>query len=126
MKQQGLQLEDSELEAAERLIKLTAIAACAARTIMRLVQAKGGRSSQTAQVAFSNTEVEALEALAPQLEGTPEAQNNPHSPRSLAWASWIITKPGGWDAYAYSGPITFKPGLDDFRAFAAGRNSGNV
>ena len=39
LKQQGLQLEDSQLETAERLIKLTAIAARAACTIMQLVQA---------------------------------------------------------------------------------------
>ena len=44
LKQQGLQLEDSQLENAERLIKLTAIAARAACTIMQLVQARDGRS----------------------------------------------------------------------------------
>lgn len=44
LKQQGLQLEDSQLENAGRLIKLTAIAARAACTIMQLVQARDGRS----------------------------------------------------------------------------------
>ena len=41
LKQQGLQLEDGQLENARRLIKLTAISA---RTIMQLVQARDGRS----------------------------------------------------------------------------------
>jgi hypothetical protein len=44
LKQQGLQLEDSQLETAERLIKLTAIAARAACTIIQLVQARDGRA----------------------------------------------------------------------------------
>jgi hypothetical protein len=39
-------LEDSQLETAERLIKLTAIAARAACTIMQLVQARDGQSAQ--------------------------------------------------------------------------------
>jgi hypothetical protein len=53
LKQQGLQLEDSQLENAERLIKLTAIAARAACTIMQLVQARDGQSAQQARIAFS-------------------------------------------------------------------------
>lgn len=129
MKQQGLQLEDSQLDTAERLIKLTAIAASAACTIMHLVQARDGRSSQAAEIAFSSTDIDALQALLPELEGATAAQKNPHPTRSLAWAAWIIAKLGGWDGYASSrppGPITFKHGLDYFRAFAAGRNSKDV
>jgi len=129
MKQQGLQLEDSQVETAERLIKLTAIAATAACTIMQLVQARDGRSDQAADIAFSPHEIEALEALVPTLEGSTVAQKNPHTPRSLAWAAWAVAKLGGWDGYASSrppGPITFKNGLDYFRAFAAGRASVNV
>lgn len=129
MKQQGLQLEDSQLDTAERLIKLTAIAASAACAIMQLVQARDGRSQQSAQIAFSPHEIEALEALLPDLEGSTAAQKNPHPPRSLAWAAWIIAKLGGWDGYPSSrppGPITFKHGLDYFRPFAAGRRSSDV
>ena len=129
MKQQGLQLEDSQLDTAERLIKLTAIAASAACTIMQLVHARDGRSDQGAEIAFSPAELDALEALVPTLEGATAAQKNPHPPRSLAWAAWAIAKLGGWDGYPSSrppGPITFKHGLDYFRAFAAGRASADV
>jgi hypothetical protein len=129
MKQQGLQLEDSQLDTAERLIKLTAIAARAACAIMQLVQAREGRSSQLADLVFSPAEIDALHALAPTLEGETAAQKNPHPPPSLAWAAWIIAKLGGWDGYPSSrppGPITFKHGLDYFRAFAEGRTSRNV
>jgi hypothetical protein len=123
LKQQGLQLEDSQLESAERLIKLTAIAARAACTIMQLVQARDGRSAQAAQIAFTATEIETLKALLPELEGKTALQKNPHPPQSLAWAAWIIAKLGGWDGYPKSkppGPITFRHGLQHFQSIAHG------
>jgi hypothetical protein len=123
LKQQGLQLEDSQLEDAARLIKLTAIAARAACTTMQLVHARDGRSRQPADLAFSPAEIEALEALVPELEGKTAAQKNPHPRRSLAWAAWAIAKLGGWDGYASSkppGPITFRHGLEHFRSIAYG------
>jgi len=124
LKQQGLQLEDSQLESAERLIKLTAIAARAACVIMQLVQARDGQSAQSAEIAFTPAEIETLHAIMPQLEGKTALQKNPHPPNSLAWAAWIIAKLGGWDGYPKSkppGPITFKHGLAYFKAIAHGR-----
>jgi hypothetical protein len=123
LKQQGLQLEDSQVEDAERLIKLTAIATHAACQIMQLVQARDGRAAEPASIAFSPAEIATLEALAPELQGKTAAQKNPHPARSLAWAAWIIAKLGGWDGYASSkppGPITFRHGLQRFRSIAYG------
>jgi hypothetical protein len=123
LKQQGLQLEDSQLENAERLIKLTAIAARAAAVIMQLVQARDGRSGQSAEIAFSPAEIKTLTALIPTLEGKTALQKNPHPPGSLAWAAWAIAKLGGWDGYPKStppGPITFRHGLQYFRSLAHG------
>lgn len=129
LKQQGLQLEDSQLENAERLIKLTAIAARAACTIMQLVQARDGQSAQPATIAFSPAEIETLHALLPELEGKTALQKNPHPPESLAWAAWIIAKLGGWDGYPKSkppGPITFRHGLEYFKSVAHGWRLRNV
>jgi hypothetical protein len=123
LKQQGLQLEDSQLESAERLIKLTAIAARAACVIMQLVQARDGRSAQRADIAFTPAQIETLHALLPEVEGQTALQKNPHPPRSLAWAAWIIAKLGGWDGYPKSkppGPITFRHGLAYFHSLAHG------
>jgi hypothetical protein len=123
LKQQGLQLEDSQLESAERLIKLTAIAARAACAIMQLVQARDGQSAQPAKIVFSPAEIETLHALLPELEGKTALQKNPHPPNSLAWAGWIVAKLGGWDGYPKSkppGPITFRHGLEYFRSIARG------
>jgi hypothetical protein len=123
LKQQGLQLEDSQVETAERLIKLTAIAARAACTVMQLVQARDGQSMQPASIVFSPIEMEALHALLPELEGKTALQKNPHPPQSLAWAAWIIAKLGGWDGYPKSkppGPITFRHGMQHFRSITFG------
>ena len=129
LKQQGLQLEDSQLESAERLIKLTAIAARAACTIMQLVQARDGQSAQQAEIVFSPAEIETLHALLPEVEGKTALQKNPHPPNSLAWAGWVIAKLGGWDGYPKSkppGPITFRHGLEYFRSIAYGWKLRNV
>ncbi len=123
LKQQGLQVEDSQVEDGKRLIKLTAIAAHAAVIIMQLVQARDGQSQQSADLAFTPSEIQTLEALVPQLEGKTQLQKNPHPKRSLAWAAWVIAKLGGWDGYPKStppGPVTFKNGLKTFHAMARG------
>ena len=129
MKRQGLRLEDSQLEDAERLVKLTAIAAKAAAVTLQLVQARDGHSAEPASVAFAEEQIAALEALGPTLEGRTSLQKNPHPRRSLAWATWIIGRLGGWDGYPSSkppGPITLRYGLEYFHAFAAGRQSSDL
>jgi hypothetical protein len=130
LKKQGLRLEDSQVETAERLLKLTAIATHAAALIMQLVQARDGQRLQPASVAFSDDEIDALQAIeASKYAPRTEKQRNPHPSRSLAWAAWIIARLGGWDGYSSSrppGPITFKHGLDYFKGIAAGWALRNV
>lgn len=123
MKQQGLQIEDSQIESADRLMKLVAITTKAACQTMQLVQARDGSDQRAADVAFTRPEIATLEALNRQLEGKTALQKNPHRKHSLAWAAWVIARLGGWDSYPSSrppGPITFKNGLERFRGIAAG------
>jgi hypothetical protein len=59
----------------------------------------------------------------PDAEGKTALQKNPHPPNSLTWAGWIVAKLGGRDGYPKSkppGPITFRHGLERFRAIAYG------
>ena len=129
LKLQGLRLEDSQVETAERLIKLTAIAAKAAVVILQLVQARDGRSREPATNAFAPQEIAVLDKLNSQLEGKTSLQKNPHPTQSLARAAWVIAKLGGWDGYPSSkppGPITFKHGLEVFHAMVAGWSLKNV
>jgi hypothetical protein len=129
LKLQGLQLEDSQLEAADRLIKLTAIAAKAAVLTLQLLQARDGPNSEPATVAFSDEEIDVLDGLNSQLQGKTALQKNPHPKACLRWAGWIIAKLGGWDGYPSSkppGPITFKHGLEEFHALVRGWRLKNV
>jgi len=123
MKNQGLQIEDSQLETAERLIKLVAIAAKAATIVIQLVQARNGDDVLPAGFAFSSEEIEVLDAINKDLQGKTELQKNPHRKRTLAWAAWVIAKLGGWSGYASHkppGPITFHNGLSRFQVLANG------
>jgi hypothetical protein len=123
LKLQGLRLEDSQLETAERLIKLTAIAAKAAVMTMQLVQARSAPNCEPATLAFSENEIAVLNKLNGDVQGATKLQKNPHPMSSLKWAGWIIAKLGGWDGYPSSkppGPITFKHGLEEFHAMVAG------
>ena len=123
MKTQGLQLEDSQIETAERLIKLAAVAAKAAAITLQLVQARDGRVKESAALSFSPQEIPVLEAVNTQIEGKTALQKNPYPKHALAWAAWIIARLGGWDGYPSSkppGPITFRYGLEQFRIMCRG------
>jgi len=121
-KSQGLQLEDSQLASADRLVKLTAAAIKAACIDIQLVQERDGKHQLPASTVFAEPEVETLEALVPTLEGKTERQKNPHPVRSLARASWVIARLGGWNCYYKPpGPITLRRGMEQFHAIHRGR-----
>ena len=124
LKKQGLQVEDSQIETAERLIKLVAIAAQAAILTLQLVQARAGQSAIAAALIFDKAELATLDGLSKtQYAPRTELQKNPHPKDSLAWAAWLIARLGGWDGYPSSkppGPITFKTGIDRLKTLAMG------
>jgi hypothetical protein len=129
LKKQGLRLEDSQIETAERLLKLVAIAAHAAAITLQLLQARDGRSGEPASVTLTADELGTLDALHTQYAGRTPRQQNPHPRRSLAWAAWRIARLGGWDGYPSSrppGPITLKIGIDKLRLLAQGWGLRNV
>lgn len=124
LKKQGLQIEDSQIESADRLLKLVAIAAHAAVTTLQLVQARDGLSALPAMLVFSQNELAALDGLnKTKYAARTPLQKNPHATLSLPWAAWIVARLGGWDGYPSSrppGPITYKAGLDKLKPFAEG------
>jgi hypothetical protein len=123
LKLQGLRLEDSQLETAERLMKLTAIAVKAATITFQLVQARDSPTSEPASVAFTPDEIAVLKKINAQYKGKTALQRNPHRVGSMKWAGWVIARLGGWDGYPSSkppGPITYKHGLEQFHAMVAG------
>ena len=126
-KSQGLGLEESQIATAGRLMKLTAAAPMAACIDMQLVQERDGTHGSPASQVFSTPEIDTIEALSPVLEGKTERQRNPHSPRSLARASWAMVRLGGWNCYyGPPGPIVMHRGMERFHAIHAGRLLGSV
>jgi hypothetical protein len=129
MKSQGLRIEESQLETAEGLMKLTAIAARAATIVIQLVQARRGGEELPAEFVFSPDEIEVLDAINKDIQGKTELQKNPNRPKTIPWAAWIIARLGGWTGYASHrppGPITIHHGLDVFQKTCFGWNLKNV
>jgi hypothetical protein len=125
-KSQGLQLEDSQLASADRLVKLAAVAIKAACIDIQLVQERDGKHQLPASTVFTEPEIETLEALVPTLEGKTERQKNPHLARGLARASRVVARLGGWNCYYKPpGPITFRRGMEQFQAIHRGRLLGS-
>jgi hypothetical protein len=127
MKTQGLNVEESQLTTADRLTKLVAMAVKAACLDMLLVQERDGKHGLPAAIVFSEPEIDTIEALVPILEGKTDRQRNPHPPRGLARAAWVMARLGGWNCYyAPPGPIVMRRGRERFRAMHEGRLLGSI
>ena len=96
LKKQGLRLEDSQVETADRLLKLTAIATHAAALTMQLVQARDGQHLQPASIAFTDDEIAALHAIeADQYAPRTDKQRNPH-PKAVARMGRLDHRKARW------------------------------
>jgi hypothetical protein len=112
LKSDGLNIEDSQIESAERLLNLTALGLVAAARIIQLVDARDG-STRPATDVIESHKIEAADAIGSKLEGGTERQKNPHTKGSLAWLSWIAARLGGWNCYYKpAGPKTMARGFD--------------
>ena len=128
-KSQGLNLENSQVEAAEALFNLAAIAMIAATKIMQLVLARDGTVDRPATDVVAADQLPMLEALQVYLEGKTAKQKNPHAKHSIAWLAWIIARLGGWTGYASErppGPITMRRGWQRFEHMVQGWTLRNV
>jgi hypothetical protein len=122
LKSQGLQLEDSQVNTAERLEKLAAAAVKAACIDIQLTQERDGKHQLPGAIVFTEAEMETIEALVPTLEGKTDRQKNPHPVKSLGRAGWVVARLGGWNCYYKPpGPITFRRGMERFHAIHHGR-----
>lgn len=128
-KSQGLDLESSQVEAAEALFNLAAIAMIAATKIMQLVLAREGTVDHPATDVVAADQLPLLEALQARLEGKTNKQKNRHAKHSIAWLAWIIARLGGWTGYASErppGPITMRRGWQRFEQMIQGWSLRNV
>jgi len=129
LKSQGLGLEESQIETPAALRKLAIIALRAAVVCMQLVHARDGLDDRPASAAFEAQDIDALETIAPTVDGRTERLRNPFQPRSMPWAAWIIARLGGWLGARNGkppGPITMHRGLQRFHDIARGFRLQNV
>lgn len=122
LKKQGLNIESSQVETGESLIKLGILALFTALKTMQLMMARTGKE-QAITAVFNEMERKVLLAVLPKLEGKTDKQKNPHQVEQLSWASWIIGRLGGWKGYQSEsppGPITILRGLKRFESLLEG------
>jgi hypothetical protein len=115
LKTGGFDIEAAQIEDPAAMTRLVGAVACAAVTVMQLLRARDGKSNQKLQEVFEPDERALLETISPQYEGKTARQKNPHPKDSLAYATWVIARLGGWDGYyGKPGPTTLRRGLQDF------------
>jgi hypothetical protein len=112
LKKDGLKLEDSQVETADRLFNLAALGLVAATRIIQLVDARDGSTRPATDVIHAD-QIEAAAAIGATLEGKTERKKNGHPKGSLAWLAWITGRLGGWNCYYKPpGPKTMADGLE--------------
>jgi hypothetical protein len=100
---------------------LAATALVAGVSCLQLVQDRDGLAKRPLQDVFASEDRLALEAVSAELEGKTEKQKNPHPKGSLAFASWVCARLGGWTGYyGKPGPVVMLRGLYQFRAIQYG------
>jgi Transposase DNA-binding/Transposase DDE domain len=109
LKQEGFDIEGSELEQGWAIRKLSIMIL---DTIMRLLQMYLAYQMPEGEevdinVCFDQHEQQCLEAVNSQAAGKTAALTNPFEPTGLKWAVWVIARLGGWKGYRSQHP----PGL---------------
>jgi hypothetical protein len=101
LKTKGFDIEGLRIEDPEPRDKLVIAALIAAVAIQQLVHARDGGPGplRPATDAFDPEDLPLLEAYCAKLEGKTERQKNPHPKGSLAYASWVCARLGGWTGY---------------------------
>lgn len=120
LKSDGLKLDDSQVNSAEHLFNLAALALAGAVRTIQLVDARDG-SPRPASDVIEEAHAAALERLSKSLEGKTERQKNPHPPGSLSFVAWIAARLGGWNCYYKPpGPKTMHTGWNRLTAMLEG------
>jgi hypothetical protein len=125
MNTQGFDIEGLRIEAEVPRCNLMMAALIAAVTVQQLVHARDGADAQgrlrPILDAFEEDDIPLMEALCAKLEGKTQRQKNPHPKRSLAYASWVCARLGGWTGYyGKPGPIVMLEGWFEFQAAKRG------
>jgi hypothetical protein len=121
MKTRGFDIEAvriAELAPFENLATATLIAAI---QVLQLVRDRDGTARRPMQDVLDTADQPALEAVCADLEGKTARQKNPHPKGSLAYATWVCARLGGWTGYyGKPGPVVILNGLQRLKAILDG------
>ena len=124
LKEEGYNIEASELESAFAIRKLTIMMM---DVIVKLMQMRIAYSepedAQPIETVFDEEERQCMIPLCKRLEGKTQKLRNPHNPKTLKWATWTIARLGGWKGYRSQhqpGLTTLQEGLRQFYNTFAG------
>ena len=117
MKNKGLKIEESQIQAPKKLQVLSILSIATAIKIMSLVESRDGENNRAASDLFTKEEVSLLFLICKKLEGKTQKQKNPYNKSTMGWAAWVIARLGGWNGYASEsppGPCVMLRGLQKF------------
>lgn len=125
LKTQGFDIEGIRIEDPQPRDKLITAALIAAVAVQQLVHGRDGDQGHLRPCTdvFEPEDIPLLEAWCAKLEGKTERQKNPHPKGSLAYASWVCARLGGWTGYyGKAGPIVMLRGWLEFKASTRTKN----
>lgn len=117
LKLRGLDITHAQVRTYHALKNLTTMALMAALKVMLLVSSRQSQIQQSAHPHFTEQEMECMQVLNKKVQGNTDKLSNPYQQGTLAYASWIIARLGGWSGYTSQrppGPITMILGLNRF------------
>ncbi len=121
MKTKGFDIEAVRIAEDGPFENLTIATLIAAIQVLQMVRERDGAAGRPLQDAIDIKDQPALEVICRDLEGKTEKQKNPHPKGSLAYASWVCARLGGWTGYyGKPGPIVMMQGLQDLKAMLRG------
>ena len=127
LKTKGFDIEAVRIEDTEPFEKLAAAILIAAVQVQQMVRDRDGAAERPLREVFDPADQPALEAINSTLEGKTERQKNPHRPGSLAFATWVCARLGGWTGYyGKPGPVVILQGYLSLKAMLRGCRIGRV
>ena len=121
MKRKGFDIESLRIAEAEPRNRLVLACFIAATVVMQMAAERDGPGLRPLTDAFDAQDAPLLMALCQDLEGKTERQKNPHPPGTLAFATWVCARLGGWTGYyGKPGPIVILRGWTEFQTLKYG------
>lgn len=120
-------LRQAQDQPRQKLVTLLLIAGVIVQQLVHAREPVAGLAPRSILDAFEPEDIPLLEACCADLEGKTERQKNPHPKRTMAYASWVCARLGGWTGYyGKPGPIVMLRGWRQFQNIKSGWTLANI